>query len=389
MKKIYTLMFAAVLSASLCATAAAQNAAPVSTADSVALLDTRVNRLNGDVAALDGTVTKLDKFISKLPKVSGFMQLLYTFDDNRGASTTSEFRVRRARVTLAGDIYKGYADYNFMAEFAGSVQLLDAFVRLTPWKQFNVQAGSFRPAFTIENYFYGATSMELIDYPQIVTRMTTLGDLTGGTRASAAGRDLGIQAYGGFFNKNGYSVLQYYAGIFNGNGIDYKNINSVRDFAGMIRINPVKELALVGSVYVGQYAPGGAHTYAVRNRWSGGFMFDNKKWFARGEYIGGVTGNILPGSKLHTDGAYLMAGVWFCDRKVAPVLRAEYYTYNTELRDGTTDIYYTAGVDYRPWKYLRFQVNYTAKTYSYNLPTDKAGHRSMGNQVMVMLTGLF
>lgn len=352
----------------------AQSEQPASTADSVAMLDQKVENI-------DTKLTTLQKIVSKLPKVSGFMQLLYTYENTE--PTTSQFRVRRARVTLAGDIYKNYADYNFMVEFAGSVKLLDAYIRLTPWKQLNLQAGSFRPAFTIENMYYGATSMELIDYPQIVNKMTTLSDITG-LGSGSAGRDLGMQLYGGFFNGRGFSTLQYYVGIFNGNGVDFSGINSHKDVAAMLRINPIKDLAIVGSLYWGKWAYNGAHTYADRNRWSAGFMFDNKSWFMRGEYIGGITGGLAgdnsKDANLHTDGAYLTAGVWFCNRKVAPVVRAEYYTRDTYARENT-DIYYTAGVDYRPWKYLRFQVNYTAKTYTNDNP---AGH-----QVLVMLTGMF
>lgn len=339
------------------------------------------------VAMLDKKVTTLEKIVSKLPSVSGFLQVLYNWENSD--PVTSQFRIRRARITLAGRIYRELADYNMMVDFAGSPKLIDAYVRLTPWRQFNVQIGSFRPAFTLENAFYGATTMELIDYPQIVSKMTTVGEITG-TGAGSAGRDLGIQAYGGFFNKKGFSMLQYYVGIFNGNGVEYTNINSHKDLAAMLRINPVKDLAFIGSLYWGKWAYGGAGTYADRRRWSAGFMFDNSKWFMRGEYIGGATGGaehlksliVAPdGNTLRTDGAYLIAGVWFCNRKVAPVVRAEYYTQNTEARDKTTDIFYTAGVDYRPWRYMRVQLNYTAKTYTHS---DR-----VGNQIMVMLTGLF
>lgn len=331
------------------------------------------------VDELDKKVTALQKIADKLPNISGFMQLLYTWDNTE--PVTSQFRVRRARLTLAGSIYKTFADYNLTTEFAGNVKIVDAYVRLTPFKQLNLQAGAFRPAFTIENLNYGATSMELIDYPQIVNRMTTLGDITG-LGSGAAGRDLGVQLYGGFFNQRGFSTLQYYAGVFNGAGLEFSPINRTKDVAAMLRVNPIKALALVGSIYWGEWAPDGKGTYAARNRWSAGFMFDNKKWFARGEYIWGETGGVLKNTSqnLFTDGAYLTAGVWFCDHKVAPVVRAEFFTYDTTNRDNT-DIYYTAGVDYRPFKYLRFQVNYTAKTYTNNNP--------MGNQVMVMLTGLF
>lgn len=374
MKNLHLYIVTGLALVALAQPAAAQTQQTEATADSQTAIATAEK-----VDELDKKVTALQKIADKLPNISGFMQLLYTWDNTE--PVTSQFRVRRARLTLAGSIYKTFADYNLTTEFAGNVKIVDAYVRLTPFKQLNLQAGAFRPAFTIENLNYGATSMELIDYPQIINRMTTLGDITG-LGSGAAGRDLGVQLYGGFFNQRGFSTLQYYAGVFNGAGLEFSPINRTKDVAAMLRVNPIKALALVGSIYWGEWAPDGKGTYAARNRWSAGFMFDNKKWFARGEYIWGETGGVLKNisQNLFTDGAYLTAGVWFCDHKVAPVVRAEFFTYDTTNRDNT-DIYYTAGVDYRPFKYLRFQVNYTAKTYTNNNP--------MGNQVMVMLTGLF
>ncbi|MCH5329577.1 MAG: hypothetical protein J1E04_01340 [Alistipes sp.] len=330
---------------------------------------------------------KWQQIMDKLPHLSGFIQFFYAWEDTRPA--TSQFRVRRARITLAGDIYKNYADYNFMAEFAGDVKLIDAYLRFTPWKQFNLQAGSFRPAFTLENTFYGATTTEFIEYPQIVSRMTTIGDIAGFSNGSA-GRDIGIQAFGGFFNQRGFSTLQYYAGVFNGHGLSFKGINSHKDIAAMLRVNPTKNLAIAASIYWGKWACAGAGTYADRNRWSAGFIYDDSKWFARGEYIGGETGalnpaNLLvapaPGKNLNSDGAYLLAGVWFCNRKIAPLFRADFYSQNTRARKETTDISYTVGVDCRPWKYLRCQLNYSLQTHTFRQPN--------GNQIAVMVTGMF
>lgn len=377
---IIAFLFAAVISAPVCAqTAQTENDVPLTAADSLAMLDRKVS--------------KWDKLLAKLPSLSAFMQIQYTWERQGDEPSVSQFRIRRARITLAGNIYRELVDYNFMVEFAGSPKIVDAYLRVTPWKQFNVQVGSFRPAFTLENYFYGATTTELIEYPQIVSKMTTIGDISG-MGSGSAGRDIGLQAYGGFFNSGGFSRVQYYAGIFNGNGLDY-NSHSSKDFAAMLRINPVKSLALVGSVYRGKWSPSGNRSYAARNRWSAGFMYDDSKWFARGEYISGETGGLktdnLPvapaGEKLLTDGAYLLAGVWFCGGKVAPIVRAEFCTQNTEARSRTTDMAYTAGLFYRPLKYLRVQLNYTATTYSYT-PAG-FGSRPMGNRISVMLTGMF
>ncbi len=331
------------------------------------------------VAVLDRKVSKLEKIVSKLPSISGFVQFQYSWVEDE-----STFQIRRARVTLKGKIYKDFADYCIMPDFAGSVKLLDAYVRITPFRQLNLQAGSFRPSFTLENVFYGATSMEAIDYPQVVKKMTTLGDISG---VSGGGRDIGLQLYGGFFNKRGFNTLEYRIGVFNGAGISAKDTNKSKDIAAMLRVNPVKNLALVGSLYYGEWSPatasGGKTVYYDRHRWSAGFLYDDKKFFARGEYIWGMTGGIKGyEGNLKSEGAYVMAGVWFLKHTLAPLVRVEYYAENIRARKETAQPFYTVGVDYRPFKYLRFQVNYTRQTF-----TDAAVKSR--NQIHVMLTGMF
>lgn len=133
-----------------------------------------------------------------------------------------------------------------------SVKLIDAYVRLTPWRQLNLQAGSFRPPFSIENVYYGASSMEAIDYPQVVKKMTTIGDITG---ISASGRDIGVQLSGGFFNKRGFNTLEYRIGVFNGSGINTKNSNRSKDLAGLISVKPIRDLSIIASGYYGDWRP--------------------------------------------------------------------------------------------------------------------------------------
>lgn len=352
---------------------AAQNVSePVSAIDSIAMLDKRINKLEG--------------ILSKLPKISGYVQTMYTWSEDE-----STFQIRRARITLKGDIYKSYADYAMQVDFANSVKLIDAYVRLTPWRQLNLQAGSFRPPFSIENVYYGASSMETIDYPQVVKKMTTIGDITG---ISASGRDIGVQLSGGFFNKRGFNTLEYRIGVFNGSGINTKNSNRSKDLAGLISVKPIRDLSIIASGYYGDWRPQPSGNEEARDykrqRWAAGFIYDDGKFFARGEYIQGITGGIETGydetadmpirRSFKSDGAYVTFGVWFYD-KIAPLVRVEYYTQDMDARKQTTEPYYTVGFDYRPWKYLRFQVNYTLKTFCNDSP--------MRNQIDVMLTGIF
>lgn len=345
----------------------------------------KANNNIDSLTLLNQKVSKLEKVVSKLPQVSGFVQAMYSWQEG-GDDGANYFRIRRARLIFKGKLYKSLMDYNFTTDFAGSVKIVDAYMRITPWKQFSVQVGAFRPSFTIENTFYGSLSMEGIDYPQVVKKMTHLGDISG---LSSAGRDIGVQIYGGFFNKRGFSILEYRLGVFNGNGVMVsKDDNKSKDIAAMLRVNPIKNLAFVGSCYIGEWN-NGVSKYNQRWRWSAGFRYDDGNVFARGEYIRGFTEGVKSGSaykNFKSEGAYVQVGGRFFKQKFAPFVRLEYYAKNLYDQKGTGEPYYTLGIDYNPIKYLRLQLNYTCKTYNdHAVNTAHYPH----NVVEVMLTGKF
>ena len=272
-------------------------------------------------------------------------------------------------------------DYNFTTDFAGGVKIVAAYMRIMPWKQFSVQVGAFRPSFTIENMFYGSLSMEAIDYPQVVKKMTHLGDITG---LSSAGRDIGVQLYGGFFNKRGFSTLEYRVGVFNGNGVMVtKDDNKSKDISAMLGVYPIKHLSLVGSCYLGEYN-NGVTKYNQRWRWSAGFRYDDGNIFARGEYIRGFTEGVKSGDEYRnfkSEGAYLQVGARFFKQKFAPYARVEYYAQNVYNQKATGEPYYSLGIDYNPIKYIRIQAQYTCKTYNNGLYPHSV--------LKLMLTGKF
>ena len=345
----------------------------------------KANNNIDSLTLLNQKVSKLEKVVSKLPQVSGFVQAMYSWQEG-GDDGANYFRIRRARLIFKGKLYKSLMDYNFTTDFAGSVKIVDAYMRITPWKQFSVQVGAFRPSFTIENTFYGSLSMEGIDYPQVVKKMTHLGDISG---LSSAGRDIGVQIYGGFFNKRGFSTLEYRLGVFSGNGVMVsKDDNKSKDIAAMLRVNPIKNLAFVGSCYIGEWN-NGVSKYNQRWRWSAGFRYDDGNVFARGEYIRGFTEGVKSGSgykNFKSEGAYVQVGGRFFKQKFAPFVRLEYYAKNLYDQKGTGEPYYTLGIDYNPIKYLRLQLNYTCKTYNdHAVNTAHYPH----NVVEVMLTGKF
>ena len=330
---------------------------------------------------LDKKVAKLENVVSKLPHVSGFIQTMYSWSEDNG-EVTDGFRIRRARIIFDGNLYKSLISYNFTSDFAGGVKIVDAFMRITPWKQFNIQVGAFRPSFTIENMFYGSLSMEAIDYPQIVKKMTHLGDISG---LSSAGRDIGLQLYGGFFNKRGFSTLEYRLGIYNGNGVMVtKDDNRAKDLSAMLGVYPIKNLVFVGSCYFGSWN-NGISANNLRARWSVGYRYDDGRIFTRGEYIRGTTQGLsrepFCDDFTYSEGAFVMLGARFFKQQFAPFVRAEYYAQDRLNHKVSGEPGFTVGVDYNPLKNIRFQACYTCITRNSGLLPR--------NTVELLLTGKF
>ena len=125
---------------------------------------------------------------------SGYYQAGFSFTD-AGDNT---FYIKRARIALNGDLYKGKFgkfEYKVQAELAGSPKLVDYFVKWTVRDEFGIQLGQFKTPLTYENSECPPLKLEFIDYSLLVQRFARMStsDLTG---ISASGRELGFQFYG-------------------------------------------------------------------------------------------------------------------------------------------------------------------------------------------------
>ncbi|MDD5315157.1 MAG: porin, partial [Bacteroidales bacterium] len=100
--------------------------------------------VQAQVSDLEARTTKLEGIVSKLPKMSGFINLRYQYEDQ-----TNSFDIRRARLDFRGNPVKWF-DYRLQVDFASSPKIIDAFVRLKISPMFNLQAGQFKLAFSLE-----------------------------------------------------------------------------------------------------------------------------------------------------------------------------------------------------------------------------------------------
>ena len=311
--------------------------------------------------------------------ISGYLQTSYNLDVTDSSTAISTFRVRRARVSFAGKIIEskkfGLSDYRLQVDFASSPQIVDAWVRYRPFNQLGVQVGQFKVPLSIENSEYAPLQLEFIDYSLVVQRLVRMSsnDVTG---ISSTGRDCGAQLYGGFFKKEGYSILNYNVAVFNGNGINKTDNNKSKDFVGRIMVNPLRELTFAGYYQYGEGNIGESKNISYQ-RYGGGADYEGRHAFARAEYVAGVTG------ELHSEGAYASAGWRFHTAKAGNGMvgvRFDYFDENCHT--SAREFNYTLGVAYKPCKYLRLQLDYALKQYPHQ-------GRALSHNLMAMVSGIF
>lgn len=161
--------------------------------------------------------------------VGARLQTLFIYNDSDLVGDTVEFRLRRARVFVRGEVTE-WAGFSFATEVSGSnVTLIDAFFHLKPKEETQVflgrhlspgtgrQAGTTsaaammaidRPAFAFKNLSYGARAMTAFS-------TSTLPGTDSGIRMDAQVRDEGVTVWGDHFRGEDMH-LKYYVGIYDG-----------------------------------------------------------------------------------------------------------------------------------------------------------------------------
>ena len=286
---------------------------------------------------------KLESFMAKLPKMSGFINVRYQYEND-----ANSLDIRRARLDFKGEPAKWF-DYRLQVDFASSPRIIDAFVKFKLHPMFNVQAGQFKLAFSLENP-YSPLDLETLENSQVVSYLSGVNDLAG---VKATGRDIGVAVYGGFFKQDGYNIIDYIIGLYNGNGINTKDNNKYKDLAGRININPIRPVTLSAFYYNGKIGPDGG--LAPRTRYGFGARYDDGKILFRGEYIKGKT------DQKDSDGFYLLAGYTIAG-KFQPLFKYDYMRLDL-ANENSRQINYLVGFDYWPHSMFRLQVNYTYRTF--------------------------
>ncbi len=344
--------------------------------------------LDAQVAKLEKRTATLEKFHQYF-KITSFVQGQYEWVNDKTSkdlTDVSTFYIRRARMSITGDLYKGKngakLDYRFYFDLArikntsNPNPILDMWVRYRPFKEFGIQFGQYKNPFTFEASI-SPSKYEFIDYSYAVCNLAKMGsnDVAG---LNVTARDMGFQFIGGFLHREGYSIINYNVGVLYGNGLNLKDNNKSKDIYGVLTIKPSAKLSLATyyqwgeadleeffseSQNKGKYGWYGDPEYVTTHRWGVGFKYDGDGLFARGEYIAGTTG------KLVSEGAYLAGGYKFTLPQNAGRIWAggmvDYFCRNCfdytkrDTANALIDTRYSVCVGYEPIKYFHFQVAYS------------------------------
>ena len=402
MKRLLVVCLAMMLGYAVSAQEAAtqEEARKSSLDEKIAKLETRLKKNEKRAAAWEA--------FRKYAKLSAFIQGQYDWVEERDGKEhggSSTFHIRRARMILSGDLLNGpkigKLDYRFLFDIVRVPKnpLIEAWVRYQPIKEFGVQLGQFIPPITFESS-QSSSKYEFIDFSYAVSNLAKVGsnDVTGYT---SSGRDAGMQIFGGFLHRDGYSIINYNIAVINGNGINAKDDNKSKDVIGRLTIKPIKDLSIALYYQRGEanlskmenyadYNWSGNAEYVTTHRWGGGLAYHSGKAFARGEYIGGLTGNLI------SEGAYMQGGYYFSLPKNAGQIwtgaMVDYFCRNTfdyierDTKNAHIDTRYTLCVGYRPIKFFHFQMAYSLEqriNYTFG------NNRHFGNGVKFMATVIF
>jgi phosphate-selective porin len=245
-------------------------------------------------------------------------------------------------------------------------------VRYKPFDALNVQLGQFKLPFSLENELYGPTKFEFIEYSYLTTYLVRNNARYDGI--SATGRDIGLQLYGSFLKRDGYSIINYNIGVYNGAGINNKDHNSSKDFVARLIVKPIKGLSLSASYMYGETQFNGDE-YMKNPRWSVGAIYDVRHWIARAEFAQAKFG------EGKANAFYALAGYHF-EKPWSVVARYEFF--NDDEHFGRLDEdRLTLGAVYKPFKFLRMQFNMSYTMYEEVAEVKTPS--SLGTNLMVSL----
>ncbi len=288
--------------------------------------------LGGSAFAQEKKESPVTTFLQSL-KLGGYLQAYGALWDK----DTDTFSLRRARITLAGEIVKNLR-FKMTIDVAKSQPLLDAEIEFAPSKLAGLRVGQFRVPFSLESY----TSTADLD---LINRAAVVDTLAPGRDNGSSGRDVGAVAFGGT------SWVEYAAGLVNGAGINKADANSHKDFSGRVVLKPFKFLAVGGSLYRGRQTVTADAPLVARNKEGLEAVLSVSRFSAKGEYIHAED------DLVSKSGWYAQAGCFALPGKLQAVVRYETLDLDRAIPDNGTNVT-TLGLNWFIHGRTKLQLNY-------------------------------
>lgn len=355
---------------------------------------------DADTVSLKTEVKGLKKVLAALPKVSGYGQVGYQYETNRAGvdgDNASTFMVKRLRVILTGDISKVFEYKMQMEGFASSkgsdskalISVQDLFLKAKVCPQLHVWVGQFPIPLTIENYDLSPGTLETPDFSFPVNKMVCRNAVSG---ILTYGRDIGVQATGGFLQRDGFAIIDYNLCIFNGAQTNGSDDNQSKDFVGRLTVRPIKNLRFSGSVNWGEYPNAKFSKYVPMTRYAVGGWYDSPGLMVRAEYAhaGADKSYGENRARVNEQMYYVVAGYKF-KGKYMPLVRYDVFNSkeNTCLGGAGKQQDFLIGFMYQPISRLKVQADYILSKYEANKNSAADFGTKTGNKLQLMVVGYF
>lgn len=310
----------------------------------VGVIKARIEKVEGSVQTLSQQVEKVQEndkagvYVSAFgpAKLSGTLQVWNTTPFDSG-QTDKNFRLRRAEVTLEGDLTEGW-EYEVEIDPTRSSNILkDLVLEYEKIPHHSIRIGQFKPGVTWEGSLSSAR-IPLIERSQI----GRIGDE----------REQGLAMFGN------WKYMDYRLGIYNGNGENNRDTNDRLAPGGRITLKPLVGLIdeekwgrlELGSSFLDGQAGSGS-TLEERDRFGLEARYIHPKFSILSEYLY-LHEEGVPGAGWYLMGLYNLTPKW--------QLAARYDTLDSERGvPGNTRDEFTAGINYFIERYnIRLALNY-------------------------------
>ena len=286
-------------------------------------------------------------------------------------ATTSTFRLRRAELSVKGEIVPAQVGYALMIDFAKALEFQDKTIDVpgtTPPSQITIKQPVGATAM-LQDFFvsylspYADVSLGQFKIPVSWEAYNSTAKLLFPERATmvsklADRRDLGVRV------TKTFKTFGYSAGVFNGAGQNTLDGNNGKDLALRLEAYPVAGLVLAG---VG-YATVGNRDQTLRDRFEGDLRYESGPFLFQGELIYGRDRKSAGAAIVKSMGFY-GALAYTLPMNLQPALRVALYDPDTgTAKDGTWQVdvgvnYYLRGHEAKAQlAYSRFQYQDSSKT---------------------------